>query len=98
MCLQELRLVLRQSPHRPQFSTDYLPGPLLLRLSTWTLPNAHNRRTCSVNKPLHRLHQIILEASAAKLPVGEDVHANAALMLYSSQDGVILYVSQLFKW
>jgi hypothetical protein len=61
------------------------------------LPDANNGRTGGVNKPLHRFHQVILEASTAKLSISEDVDANAALTLYSSQDGVILYVAQLFK-
>ena len=89
--------MLSQSPHGPQFPTNHLPGPLLLRLSSWTLPDANNCGTCSVNKPLHRFHQIILEACTAKLPIGENVYANAALTLYSSQDGAILNLSQLLQ-
>jgi hypothetical protein len=89
--------VLSQSPHGPQFPTDHLPGPLLLRLSTWTLPDANHCGTRSVNKSLHRFHQIVLEAGTAKLPIAENVHANAALSLYSSQDGAILNMAQLLQ-
>jgi hypothetical protein len=73
--------VLGQSPHGPQLRADHLPGPLFLRLPAWTLPDAYNRGTHNVNEALDRFHQVILEASAAKLPIGKDVDANAALML-----------------
>jgi hypothetical protein len=73
--------VLGEAPRWPQATSYHLPGPLLLRLPTRTLPDPYYRRSVSGHEALHALYQIILEARAAKLPVCEDIDTNAALTL-----------------
>jgi hypothetical protein len=74
-----------------------LPRPLLLRLSTRTLPDADHRRARRCHKTLHGFHQVVLKARAAQLPVGEDVYAKAALAFQHGQDGAIFNVVQLLQ-
>jgi hypothetical protein len=45
------------------------------------LPDPYHRRAVSRHEALHGLHQIILEAGAAELPVCEDIDADTALTL-----------------
>ena len=89
--------MLGESPHWPQCPSNYLPGSLLLRFPTGTLPDADHRRARRSYKALHGFYQVILEAGAAKLSVGEDVYAKAALAFYRGQDGAIFNVVQLLQ-
>jgi hypothetical protein len=73
--------VLSEAPHWPQRASYHLPGPLLLWLPPRPLPDPYYRRALSRHEALHGFHQIILEAGAAKLPICEDIDANAALTL-----------------
>ena len=92
---QESRLMLRQPLNLSQLASHNLPGPLLVRFASRTLPDPDDGGLIGLDIPIHGLDQVVLEPGAPELSVGEDVHVGPALTMKGPDDGLVFDLPQL---
>src|SRR5918996_704217 len=96
MILQEAYLLSGQASLLAQHSRHHHGRALLLRFSSWPLPNSHHGWTVGFHKSFNRLGQVVLKSGAAELSVREYVHPNLPLPFQRCQDYPVLHLPQLF--